>query len=209
MCFNNYVDIICSKILKTDVHLSFGRMTSLNKFLLIFPILFMGECTFAQIENLTHFQQEVKDCLPGLKKVKGLKSFEGVYKSVDAQYLLSSEQNIYREVIFKIKDVEQKLKVTKEKLELFKIEDEGRLTSVPIDAQQKSKTVSSQASQILNRANISFEWHKTVEVREGSLTVEVVKKDGKIFQLSIEDRKTKRKLDCNSLNDSEICICQK
>lgn len=176
---------------------------------MVVALLFVGEKGLAQVDNLTHFQQEVKDCLPGLKKLKGLKSFEGVYKSVDEQYLLSSEQNIYREVLFKIKDVEQKLKVTKERLELFKVEDEGRLVSMPIDAQQKSKTVSSQASQILNRANITFEWHKTVEIREGSLTVEVVKKDGKIFQLSIEDRKTSRKLDCNSLNDSEICICQK
>ena len=169
----------------------------------------IGQISRAQVDNLTHFQQEAKDCLPGLKKLKGLKSFDGVYKSVSDQYLLSSEQNIYREVIFKTKNVEQKLKITKEKLELFKVDDEGRLEPTSIDAQQKFKTVSAQASQILNRANISFDWHKTVEIREGSLTIEVVKKDGKIFQLSIEDRKTKRKLDCNSLNDSEVCICQK
>lgn len=177
--------------------------------IIFFVLFFVVSPGFSETENLTHFQQEVKDCLPGLKNLKGLKSFDGVYQSVTGQYLLSSEQNVYREVIFKIKDQEQKLKITKEKLELFNIEDEGRLVAKPIDAQQKLKTVSAQASQILNRAHISFDWHKTVEIREGSLTVEVVKKDGKIFQLSIEDRKTKRKLDCNSLNESEVCICQK
>lgn len=184
----------------------------MNKFFfesLVIVLLLTNLSSAQQLENLTHFQQEVKECLPGLKKIKGLKSFDGVYQSVSSQYLLSSEQNVYREVIFKIKDQEQKLKVTKEKLELFNIEDEGRLVSTPIDAQQKLKTVSAQASQILNRAHISFEWHKTVEIREGSLTLEVVKKDGKIFQLSVEDRKTQRKLDCNSLNESEVCICQK
>lgn len=180
-----------------------------NFFYCLHVVLFSMTFCFAQSENLTHFQQEVKECLPGLKKLKGLKSFDGVYKSVSDQYLLSSEQNVYREVIFKIKDKEQKLKVIKEKLELFNIEDEGRLVQTTIDAQQKFKTVSAQASQILNRAHISFEWHKTVEIREGSLTLEVVKKDGKIFQLSVEDRKTQRKLDCNSLNESEVCICQK
>lgn len=172
-------------------------------------LLVWSSFSFSEPESLTHFQQEVKDCLPGLKKIKGLKSFDSVYQSVSDQYLLSSEQNVYREVVFKIKDQEQKLKVTKEKLELYNIQDEGRLVPITIDAQQKLKTVSAQASQILNRAHISFEWHKTVEIREGSLTVELVKKDGKIFQLSVEDRKTQRKLDCNSLNESEVCICQK
>ena len=163
----------------------------------------------AQEADLTFFQKEISGCLPELKQLKGLKSFDTVYKSISDQFLLTSEQNIYREVLFSIKDVQQKIKVSKENLELFKIESEGRLVGVPIDARQKLKTVSAQASQILNRAHISSDWHKTLEIREGALTIELVKKDGKIFQLSVEDRKTKQKLDCNSLNDSEVCICHK
>lgn len=208
MCFNNHVKNFWNEPLKSLIFL-FNRRRTRVKIMVFLLASQIGQISRAQVDNLTHFQQEAKDCLPGLKKLKGLKSFDGVYKSVSDQYLLSSEQNIYREVIFKTKNVEQKLKITKEKLELFKVDDEGRLEPTSIDAQQKFKTVSAQASQILNRANISFDWHKTVEIREGSLTIEVVKKDGKIFQLSIEDRKTKRKLDCNSLNDSEVCICQK
>ncbi len=208
MCFNNHVKNFWNEPLKSLIFL-FNRRRTRLKIMVFLLASQIGQISRAQVDNLTHFQQEAKDCLPGLKKLKGLKSFDGVYKSVSDQYLLSSEQNIYREVIFKTKNVEQKLKITKEKLELFKVDDEGRLEPTSIDAQQKFKTVSAQASQILNRANISFDWHKTVEIREGSLTIEVVKKDGKIFQLSIEDRKTKRKLDCNSLNDSEVCICQK
>ena len=163
----------------------------------------------AQVEEseLTFFQKEISTCLPKLKQLKGLKSFATVYKSISDQFLLTAEQNIYREVLFSIKEVPQKIKVSKENLELFKFENEGRLVQVPIDARQKLKTVSAQASQILNRAHISSDWHKTLEVREGSLTLEVVRKDGKVIQLSVEDRKTKQKLDCNNLNDSEVCIC--
>jgi hypothetical protein len=174
-------------------------------------VILLGLHGFAKVEDseLTFFQKEVRACLPNLKRLKGLKSFDTVYSSISDQFLLTSEQNIYREVLFSIKDVPQKIKISKENLELFKIEGEGRLVSIPIDARQKLRTVSAQASQILNRAQISSDWHKTLEIREGSLTLEVVKKEGKIIQLSVEDRKTKQKLDCNSLNDSEVCICHK
>lgn len=172
--------------------------------ILTFPIL-----SGAEESDLTFFQKEVSSCVPQLKQLKGLKSFETVYKSISDQFLMTAEQNIYREVLFSIKDVQQKIKISKETLELFKIDSEGRLTEVPIDARQKLKTVSAQASQILNRAHINSDWHKTLEIREGALTIELVRKDGKVFQLSVENRKTQQKLDCNSLNDSEVCMCHK
>ena len=157
----------------------------------------------------TEFQKEIALCLPGLKKLEGLKSFEGLLSSVEAQYLVVTEQNIYREVQFEKESRSQKLKLTRDQLELFDIDAEGRLTSVEVEPLGKSKSFSRQIGQILHRAKISFDWHKTRETREGSLTVEIVRKESAVLQLSIENRSLKSKLDCNTLETSQVCICQK
>lgn len=172
-------------------------------------ILSMSVSAAAVKSSRTEFQKEIALCLPSLKKIEGLKSFEGLMSSIESQFLVVTEQNIYREVQFEKESKLQKLKLTRDQLELYDIDAEGRLTSAEVEPLGKSKSFSRQIGQILHRAKITYDWHKTRETREGSLTLEIVRKDSAIVQLLIENRSLKSKLDCNTLETSQVCICHK
>lgn len=157
----------------------------------------------------TEFQKEILLCLPDLKKIEGLKSFDGLLGSIDSQYLIITEQNVYREVLFEKESKSRKLKLTRDHLELFNIDAEGRLDPMEVEVAGKGKSTSRVIGQILHRAKVLSDWQKTLQTREGSMSIELVRKDSSVVQMLIESRSLKRKLDCNSVDNSQICICHK
>lgn len=154
-------------------------------------------------------QNQIKDCNLQLENLIDVKNLNQLYSQIQKKYLIVSEKTIYRELYYKLKNENLKIKVTNDVLELFKIDDEDRHTPINIDARQKLKIVQAQINQLTLNAKIDKDWQKTLEVRENGLKIEIVRVDQKITQLKVSSNKISKSLECQTVNASEICFCNK
>lgn len=168
-------------------------------------------------EKLSVYQQQIKKCLPQLKKFSDYKTMSQIYDVINSKFLLVSENTLYRELFYRSlssqgqlgQSEDRKLKVTDNKIELLRIEKDEKVTPIDIDARQLNGPVEAQIKQLTLNAKIEKDWGKTRQVREGGLVLEVVRIDNKINQLQVSSEKTKLKLDCQMVNSSEVCLCSK
>ncbi len=172
-------------------------------------ILVFSTTVFCKENVFSSFQNQIKDCEIKLTELKSIKNFLSLHNEIQKKYLLLSERTLYRELYFQIKNENRKIKVTNDVLELFKIGDEERHSIINVDTRQKTKTLQSQISQLVLNAKIEKDWQKTLEIHENGLKIEAVRVDSKITQLKISSDKNLKTLDCQVVNASEICICNK
>ncbi len=172
-------------------------------------ILFFSTTVFCKENVLSSFQNQIKDCEIKLIELQNVKNFLNLHNEIQKKYLLLSEKTLYRELYFQIKNENRKIKITNDVLELFKIGDQERHSVINTDPRQKAKTLQAQISQLVLNAKIEKDWQKTLEIRENGLRIEAVRVDSKMTQLKISSDKNAKALDCQVVNSSEICLCNK
>ena len=159
--------------------------------------------------RLTPFQKTSQNFRRNPQEVKDLTSLQKVYGAVSQHYLLVSSEILNREVLYKIKDENRKLRLENGKVQLFKIleEEDDRAVLIDNELRQKNLTTESFLAQLLIHADIRSDWMKVAEKRSGSTSVAMTTMDGEIKSLQIERAKIKKKLDCNRTDGIDSCSC--
>lgn len=158
---------------------------------------------------LTPFQKNVQSCLPDMVDLKKLNSVAKVYKHISEKYLLLSSEVLGREVFYKTKGEDRKLKFENGQVQIFKIleDEEGRLVQLNNEVRQRSLTTEAYLTQLLIHADIRSDWMQISEKRVGSMLVVVTTSNGEIKSLRIEKDSSKKKLDCARIEGVESCNC--
>lgn len=167
------------------------------------------------MERLSVYQEQIKKCIPQLKSYSEFKTMSQIYDRLNGKFLLISESTLYRELFYRSlssqgqqgKSEDRKIKVTDNKIELFRVESDERLSPINTGMRQQKGIIDGQIKQLTLNAKIEKDWSKVREIREGGLVIEVVRVDGKITQFQFNTEKTKLKLDCLMVNNSEVCLC--
>lgn len=165
--------------------------------------------------KLSVLQTQISNCgltFPNLNKIS---SYNQLYAAVEKKYLLFSEKIVEREILYRSKGENYKLRVNNDIMSLFRLGEEGRVipTTIdipkPIDAKQKITTVKGKVKQLTLNAKIEEDWGQYFEQRENGVQIEYSIRNSKISQMKIDLTKTKQTLDCKLKNDSEVCFCLK
>ena len=182
------------------------------KYFICFLFIISFNCSAWSAENsgkLTSFQNQINECQLKLPDLKTIKNYQQLYLQIQKKYLIVSSRTLYRELTFKVKTENRKIKVTNDVVELFQVSDDETHIKIDIDPRHKSKNSNSLISQLILGAKIDKDWQKILEIRESSLRIEIVRIDGLLSQLKISTDKNKKSLDCQVVNNSEICLCHK
>ena len=174
-------------------------------FFLISINLFSAE----KLKPLSLYQNQIKDCGFDFENIRNIKTHFQLYSEASKKFALRSEKTIYRELFFRVKNEARKIKITNDVIELFKIGDEDRHTPINIEARQKYQTLQSQISQLTLNTKFESDWQKTEELRNSGVKIEIVRVDQKITQLKMNIDHSIKSLDCQLVNVSEICLCNK
>lgn len=163
----------------------------------------------AQAQKLSPFQKALADCQLQLGDLKKISTLKSLHKAIDSHYLLNLERTKEREVIFTDNEGQFKLKVLNDKLSLFQIDAEGKVSPRMFDAKQKLKSVKGLVQQILLNKRVQEDWGEYFEIRENGVQVDYSVREGNIKKLSVNLTKTKHLLECTQNPTSEICVCVK
>ena len=178
---------------------------------LILVLTIFGSDSFAKTDSisLSLFQTQIKDCELTLSDLQNIKSFAVLYSEIQKKYLLTSEKILYRELYFHAKGEKRKIKISNDSVEVFRVDKDDKPTKLGIDARHKNKTTQALVNQLTLNAKIENDWQKTLEFRENSLKIEIVRVDQKITQIKVASTKGSEVLDCQIINKSEVCLCNK
>lgn len=181
------------------------------KYFAFFLSLLFFACSFAKTNAtpLSLFQIQIKDCDLELTDLQTIKSFSALYSEIQKKYLITSEKTLYREMYFQTKGERRKIKITNDVVEIFRMDKDGRPTPLGIDPRHKNKTTQALVNQLILNAKTENDWQKTLELRENSLKIEIVRVDQKITQIKVLSGKNTNVLDCQVVNTSEVCLCNK
>ncbi len=159
--------------------------------------------------KLSPFQKNIQRCLGETKNLDKMNSLQKIYDYISARNILVSSVVLEREVLFKEKNIQKKLKYVDGKLTLYKILNNEQDALVPIanDVRQKSLTIESYISQLLIHADVQYDWMKTQEQRSDRISVLLTVADREIKSLKIDLQSSKKKLDCSRFEGSDICSC--
>ncbi len=161
------------------------------------------------LQPLSMFQSQIKNCNLDFNQLKSLKNYSQLYTEIQKKYLLVSEKIIYRELFFRTQDENRKIKITNNAIELFKIDKDQRHIPINIDMRHRPKVLQAQINQLILNAKIENDWQKTLEIHENGLKIEIVRVDEKITQLKVMSNKNRKTLDCQIVQESEVCLCNK
>lgn len=183
-------------------------------FLFVFLFSF---CTFAQSVSpkLNVIQTQISKCGLSFPNLNKITNYNQLYAAIDKKYLLYSDKTMERELLYKSRGVEYKLKVINDVMSLFRFGEEGRVIATnieipkPVDAKQKITTVKGKVKQLTLNAKIQEDWGQYSEQRENGVQIEYSIRNSKISQMKINLTKTKQVLDCKVKSDSEVCYCLK
>ena len=165
--------------------------------------------------KLSVLQTQISNCgltFPNLNKIS---NYNQLYAALDKKYLLFAEKIVEREIRYRSKGENYKLRVNNDIMSLFRLGEEDRVipTTIdipkPIDAKQKITTVKGKIKQLTLNAKIEEDWGQYFEQRENGVQIEYSIRNSKISQMKIDLTKTKQTLDCKVKSDSEVCFCLK
>lgn len=154
-------------------------------------------------------QTQINQCGLNFSNLKKITTFEKLRSAIDKEFLLLSEATIEREILYRSRGQNFKLKVNNDEISIYKFDDEGRVIPVPFDAKQKIKTVKGRVRQLILNTKVEKDWGQFFEQRENGVQIEYSTRNSKISQLRINMSKTKQSLDCKLKNESEVCYCLK
>lgn len=167
------------------------------------------------LPKLSVLQTQISSCGLAFPNLSKITNYNQLYAAIDAKYLLFSEKILERELRYRSKGVDYKLRVNNDIMSLFRVGEEERVTPMmidipkPIDAKQKIATVKGKIRQLTLNAKIEEDWGQYFEQRENGVQIEYSIRNSKISQMKINLTKTKQVLDCKVKNNSEVCFCLK
>ena len=173
---------------------------------LLFIFVFQNGVHGAE-SRLAPFQKNIKFCLKNQIDIKKIKNLNQLYDSLNKKFALRTTQTIYREVLFKQKSQMQKLKLENGKIALYKVLPDETILLEDNDARQKGLTEESAMNQLLASADVQSDWYKIKETRSELTTLIYYRQDGQLKTLSFEKSGEKAKLECSSIETSDICLC--
>ena len=175
--------------------------------------------TFAQVQPLPQMpkynviQTQISKCGLALSDLNKIKNYNHLYTAIDKKYLLYSEKTVERELRYRSKGENYKLKIINDVITLFRVGEEDRMiqtnieTPKSVDAKQKITTVRGKVKQMTLNAKIDEDWGQYFEQRENGVQIEYSIRNSKISQMTINLTKTKQVLDCRLKSESEVCFC--
>lgn len=165
--------------------------------------------------KLSVMQTQISHCSLDFVNLNKIKTYNHLYTALEKKYVLFSEKIVEREIRYRSKGENYKLRVNNDVMTLFRLDDEDRAiptmieVSKPIDAKQKITTVKGKVKQLILNAKIEEDWGQYFEQRENGVQIEYSIRDSKISQMKVNLTKTKQALDCKVKNDSQVCNCLK
>ena len=158
--------------------------------------------------RLAPFQKNIKLCLKNQLDLKKIKNLNQLYDSLNKKFALRTTETVYREVLFKQKSQLKKLKIENGKIALFKVLPDETIVLENNDARQKGLTEESAMNQLLASADVQSDWFKIKEIRSERTTLIYYRQDGQLKTLSFEKAGESGKLECSSVETSDICLCR-
>lgn len=183
----------------------------------LFSFCTFGSVARAQIAalKLNVIQTQISKCGMNFPELQKIKNYNQLYVALDQKYLLFSEKTVEREIRYRLKGENYRLKVINDVMTLYRIGEEDRMTQTnietpkAIDAKQKITTVKGKVKQLTLNAKIEEDWGQYFEQRENGVQIEYSIRNSKISQMKVNLTKTKQVLDCKVKNNSEVCFCQR
>ena len=171
--------------------------------------------TFAQIpvSKYNVIQAQISKCGLSFPDLNKIKNYNHLYAAIDMKYLLFSDKTVEREIRYRSKGENYRLKVNNDVMTLYRVGEEDRMiqtnieTPKSVDAKQKITTVRGKVKQLTLNAKIDEDWGQYFEQRENGVQIEYSIRNSKISQMKINLTKTKQVLDCKLKSDSEVCVC--
>jgi general stress protein 26 len=178
---------------------------------LIFLIIFGCHTVFSKEKKiiLSEFQKQISQCELNISNLENIKNFPQLYSAIQKKYVMLTEKILYQELYFNVNNEKRKIKVTNDSLELFRIEKDEVHTLMDNELRQKNLLIHGLIKKLTLNAKIEKDWKKSLETFDGGLSVETVRVDEKITHLKIFSKKKSKNLDCEVVNSSEICLCNK
>ncbi len=173
-------------------------------------------CTFAADgPKLNVIQTQIDRCGLSFPELTKIKNYNQLYAALDKKYLLFSEKTVERELRYRSKGQDYRLKVINDVMTLYRVGEEDRMIQTAIelpksvDAKQKITTVKGKVKQLTLNSRIDEDWGQYFEQRESGVQIENRIRNSKISEMKIDLTKTKQVLDCKVKNESEVCFCLK
>lgn len=166
-----------------------------------------------QMPKYNVIQTQISKCGLILSDLNKIKNYNHLYAAIDKKYLLYSEKTVERELRYRSKGENYKLKIINDVMTLFRVGEEDRMiqtnieTPKSVDAKQKITTVRGKVKQMTLNAKIDEDWGQYFEQRENGVQIEYSIRNSKISQMKINLTKTKQVLDCRLKSESEVCFC--
>jgi hypothetical protein len=160
-------------------------------------------------------QTQISNCGLSFLNLNKITTYNQLYSALEKKYVLFSEKIMEREIRYRSKGENYKLRVNNDVMTLFRLGEEDRAIptaiemSKPIDAKQKITTAKGKIKQLILNAKIEEDWGQYFEQRENGVQIEYSIRDSKISQMRINLTETKQVLDCKVKNDSQVCNCLK
>ena len=175
-------------------------------------------CTFAAdapVQKLNVIQTQISNCGLSFPEIHKIKNYNQLYAALDKKYLLFAEKTVERELRYRSKGQDYRLKVINDVMTLYRVGEEDRMiqtaieTPKSVDAKQKITTVKGKVKQLTLNAKIEEDWGQYFEQRENGVQIEYRIRNSKISEMKIDLTKTKQVLDCKVKSESEVCFCLK
>lgn len=156
--------------------------------------------------DLQFNQQSIKDEF----NYSELFSVQDLYKEISKKYLLITSEVQEREVDYKIKNEDRKLKFRNSKVILYKVDrtdDNESLIKLDNGLRQGSLTIEAYLTQLLLAADIRYDWQKIFEKRTNSTEITLILENGVLKIFEVFKDKLRKKLKCKTENNSDSCSC--
>lgn len=191
-----------------------------NLIFLGFNLFFAGP-SWAQKNALTPFQVHLSSCLNKKIDVRKIGNNNKLYKTIEQFYNLRTSETLYREVVYKQKEENKKLKYENKLIQIFKILDaDESLLLVSSEkfiekkdsyvTRHKIHNVDARIDQLLIQAEIRSDYRKIRETRSKQVILNMTWSNGEIKLLRAEfggEKDKKKVLSCTQQELADICSC--
>ncbi len=157
--------------------------------------------------RLSSMQKHIQDCQFDLTDLNLLNTFKDIYETLDKKYLILSQKTVQREIFYKSESQKYKLKIINDKITNSKIDDQGKVKNIPIDAKNKVSTVKGRIQQALLNSEVESDWGRYSEVREKGIEIEYRLTEDKMTHLVVMNTKLNLKLACSIKSEIGVCLC--
>jgi hypothetical protein len=187
-------------------------------FFLVFLLSLSALALDKKNKKLTPFQERINECFIRQIDVKNLVNLKQLYLEIVRQYQLRASETTYREVIYAVGGEKRKLRFEDGVVNIYRVEADEKVTLISSESiaqsgsndkmRYKLRTPEARLDELLNRAEIKFDFIKTTEFRSAQLILNLVWDNGVIQNLSAQFGSENRRLECQKKSVADICDCK-